>query len=108
MEIHWDRMQEITDAQREAVEARLQRLAEQHTDLIEIRIVGHSSQHHQKGGQAVRIHCSIRGEDLFSEREREDLGLALRDAVQALEREIHDRRDRLQTRRRRNGATPES
>ena len=102
MEIHWDRMQGIDDSQKEAVEARFERLASQHDDLIEARIVGHPSQHHRQGGQSVRIHLSIRGEDLFSERERDDLGLALRDAVQAMEREIHDRRERLLQRRKKS------
>lgn len=99
MEIHWERMSEINDAQRDAIEVRLQRLADQHNDLYEIRIVGHPSHHHRQGGQGVHIRCSIRGEDLFAERERDDLGTALHDAVHALEREIHDRRSRLLDRR---------
>ena len=102
MEIHWDRMQEIKEDQRASVETRLQHLADQHDDLYEIRIVGHPNHHHRQGGQGVHIRCSIRGEDLFAEREREDLGTALRDAVQALEREIHDRRKRLIDRRTRS------
>ena len=88
-------MNEIGNAQKEAVERRLHRLADHHDDLIEVRIVGHPSQHHRQGGQVVRIQCAIRGNDLFAMREREELGLALHDAVRAIEREIQDRRKRL-------------
>lgn len=99
MQIHWSHMQEIEPTQREKVEARLLGLAEGRKDLIDVRITGRSSGHHRHGDREVRIVCLARGKELVAARTREELGLALEEALQAFEREVRTLRDRRAERR---------
>ncbi len=94
MEIHWVGMSELEEAQRDEVEVRLTSLAEGHSDLIDLRITGHETRHHKHGAQEVRITCQARGRELMASRTRPDLGLALHDALDTFEREVHRMRDK--------------
>jgi cold shock CspA family protein/ribosome-associated translation inhibitor RaiA len=91
---------EIDDAERERVAGRLEGLAEGHTDLIDIRIKGQTTDHHKHGEQSVRITCQARGRELVAARTRPDLGLALHDALDAFEREVHKLREKRRDRTR--------
>jgi cold shock CspA family protein/ribosome-associated translation inhibitor RaiA len=92
-------MDEIPREQREAAEARLTRLAEQAGDVLEIRVVGSASEHHRQGAREVRIHAQTRGPNIFTSRERDELGLALHDALEAFAHELQRARDRRGDRR---------
>ena len=94
MEIHWVGLSELEDADRSAAEARVTRLAEGHTDLIDVRITGHQTRHHKHGDQEIRITCQARGREIVAARNRPDLGLALHDALDAFERQVHDQREK--------------
>lgn len=89
MEIHWVGMSDLEDTEREAIETRLEQLAEGHSDLIDLRITGHQTGHHQHGDREVRITCQARGRELVAARTRPDLGLALNEVLDAFEREVH-------------------
>jgi cold shock CspA family protein/ribosome-associated translation inhibitor RaiA len=82
-------MGDLGEAERERVEARLELLAEGHRDLIDLRITGHETRHHQHGGREVRITCQARGREIVVARSRPDLGLALNEALDTFEREVH-------------------
>jgi cold shock CspA family protein/ribosome-associated translation inhibitor RaiA len=99
MQIHWAHTQEIEPGQREKVETRLRQLAEGHSDLIDVRITGRTTGHHRHGDQEVRIVCQARGREIVASRARPDLGLALEEAMQAFEREVHRLRDRRSEKR---------
>lgn len=102
MEIHWVGLGDLDEAERAETEVRLQRLASDHDDLIDLRITGHKTRHHRHGGQEVRITCQARGREVVAARERPDLGLALNEALDTFEREIH----RLREKRRDLGRKP--
>jgi cold shock CspA family protein/ribosome-associated translation inhibitor RaiA len=106
VQIHWRNAQEIEDAQREAVEQRLQALAEGRTDLIDLWIDVKTSGHHRHGGREVGIRCQARGHELVASRARPDAGLALDEVVAAFEREVRRMRGRLTTRRVERPAEP--
>ncbi len=101
MRIHWRNGKHIDREQREAVERRLEGLASQGNDLMDVMITSKSTGHHRHGGQEVHIVCHARGRELIATRGRPDAGLALFDALGALEREIRDLRSRRSQRRRR-------
>jgi ribosome-associated translation inhibitor RaiA len=94
VEIHWRNMDEIEATQRDAVERRLQALANGHTDLIDLRIVAKANNHHRLGGQEVHIACQARGAELVATRTGEDLGQALHEALDAFVHEVRRLRDR--------------
>lgn len=94
MEIHWVGIGELEKAERARIEARLERLGMGHDDLIDLRISGHKTRHHRHGGQEVRITCQARGRQIVAARERPDLGLALNEALDTFEREIHRLREK--------------
>ena len=74
MEIHWVGLTEIDEAERERAQARLQALAEGHSDLIDVRITGRTTRHHQHGEQEVRI---TKGRTARVVRERYEAPLSL-------------------------------
>src|SRR3990172_12211197 len=98
MEIHWRNLATLGDEERSAIEGRLRSLEEGHNDLIDVRITGRESGHHRHGEKEVRIVCQARGKELVAARSRADLGLALHEALDAFDREVHrlrgSRRDR--------------
>ena len=99
MEIHWHHVgTTLRDEERAAIEERLRSLAAGHDDLIDVRISGRESGHHRHGEKEVRIVCQARGKELVAARSRADLGLALHEALDAFEREVHRLRERRRDR----------
>lgn len=94
MQIHWVGVAELDETQRAEIEARLESLAEGYDDLIDLRVTGHRTRHHQHGAQEVRITCQARGREIVAARTRPDLGLALDEALDAFEREVKRLRDK--------------
>jgi ribosomal subunit interface protein len=99
MQIHWTYVDEIDDAQREAAEARLEKLGAGHDDLIDIRITGSKTQHHQHGQRGIRITCQARGREIVATRERAELSLALDECLDVFEREVKRLREKRRDRR---------
>lgn len=89
VEIHWVRLDDVDEAEQAEIEARLELLAEGHHDLIDLRITGHKTRHHRHGGREVRITCQARGREIVAARTRPDIRLALDEALDAFEREVH-------------------
>lgn len=106
MGIHWVGLGDLSEAERAEIEARLDLLAEGHDDLIDLRITGKKTRHHRHGGQEVRITCQARGREVVAARERPDLGLALNEALDTFEREIHRLREKRRDRARMQPAEP--
>jgi cold shock CspA family protein/ribosome-associated translation inhibitor RaiA len=99
MEIHWHNLEALREEETRAIEARLGALAANHTDLIDVRIVCRPTRHHRRGAQEVRITGQARGKEIVAARTREEVGLALNEALDAFEREVRRLRDRRRTRR---------
>jgi ribosomal subunit interface protein len=89
----------LTDNERGAIEQRIERLAADHTDLIDVRISGRTNRHHRLGGQEVRITAEARGREIVAARTGLEIGLALNEAMDAFERELRRLRDRRLSRR---------
>ena len=104
MEIHWVHAGELDERQREAVEARLRRLAGEKRDLIDVRILVRESRHHQHGDAEVRLTCDARGREIVVTRARPEAGRALDEVVDVFEREVRRMRDRRAIRRSPRGA----
>jgi cold shock CspA family protein/ribosome-associated translation inhibitor RaiA len=98
MDIHWDELGEIREAEREKIEARLRRLVEEHDDVLSIRIAGQASQHHRHGGREVHITAMAKGQRIAASRAAPDLGKALHDAVQVFAHELRRSRERRSAR----------
>jgi ribosomal subunit interface protein len=107
VQVHWRHPNELSEEIREEAEARLQRLANGHTDLIDTWIDVALDGHHRKGNGRVSIRCQARGAELVARGEREDAELALQEALQVFEREVKRMRERRKDRRleRANGPT---
>jgi cold shock CspA family protein/ribosome-associated translation inhibitor RaiA len=99
VEIHWTHIAEVAEGVRADAERRLQALAGDHTDLIDLRITGSETRHHRHGAREVRIRCQARGRELVVTRECAELGLALNEALDAFEREVHRLRSQQRDRR---------
>lgn len=94
MQIHWKNGKNIEEEHRQTVERRLETLAEQGNDLMDVMITSKSTSHHRHGGEEIHIVCRARGRSLVATRSRPDASQALFDALGALEREIRDLRSR--------------
>ena len=99
MEIHWSHVEEISEDERHAIEARLSALAAGHTDMIDLRIVGRGTGHHRHGGKEIRVACQVRGREIVAVRSADDLALALDQAIDAFEREVRKLREIRSTHR---------
>jgi ribosomal subunit interface protein len=99
LEIHWVHVEGISEQQRLVTEERIRRLGEGNDDLIDVRIAGRTSGHHRHGDQEIHIACQARGKEIVASRTRADLGLALDEALDAFEREVHELRRRRRDRR---------
>jgi ribosomal subunit interface protein len=99
MEIHWVNVQATSPDVRAQIEDRLRDLEGDHQDLIDVRILAKTTRHHRHGGNEVRITCQARGKELVATRTRDDVGLALDEAVDVFEREVRRMRDRRTQRR---------
>jgi ribosome-associated translation inhibitor RaiA len=100
MKINWSGMSELYDSEQIQIEARLESLAEGHTDLIDVRITGHQTRHHNHGDKEVSIKCHARGRDIVVARTAPDLGLALNRVLDVIEREVHRMREKARSQRR--------
>ena len=80
------------EAQREAVEARVRRLAAQKGDLMDVRITVRSSNHHVHGEHEVRLTVDPRCEEIGAGRPGTEAGLARRRVVDVFPREVRRRR----------------
>lgn len=108
MEIHWVHPELFGEDERRVVEDRLEALARERTDLIDVRITAKSTTHHRQGGHEVRITCEARGKEIVAARTRPQAGLALNEAMDAFEREVwRMRHRRTQERDERPAAPPE-
>jgi len=94
MEIHWVNPQVFGENDRHSVEERLRKLAESHSDVIDVRISARPGAHHRHGGQEVRIVCEARGKEIVATRTRVDAALALNEAMDVFERELGRMRHR--------------
>jgi len=99
MEIHWRNGNGIPKDEIDKIEARLRTLAETHEDLIDVRISIKPTGHHRHGGHEVSIACHARRKDIVAARTRPEVGLALNEAVDALERQVHKLRQKRRTKR---------
>lgn len=98
MQIHWTDFESVSLAQRQAVERRLVALADERGDLIDVRLVAHSTNHHRLGAKEVRIVCQARGAEIVASCEAAELGRALGEAVDEFEREVRRVRERRRAR----------
>lgn len=94
METHWHNPDAFRDDDRRRVEERIEELARDRTDLIDVRIAARESGHHRHGGQEARIVCKVRGGEIVAARTRADAGRALGEALEVFERQIWRMRHR--------------
>ena len=106
IQIHWDHLNEVSDAVKAPAEARLRALAAQHDDLLSLRVSGRTSAHHRRGDREVRIVGKAKGRDFFVSRVRPELSRALHDAVDAFVHEVRNLRGKLTTRPTQRGDSP--
>ena len=106
MNLHWLHPEVFSEQDRELAEGRIQELARDRTDLIDVRISARPNVHHRHGGQEVRITCEARGKEIVAARTRADAGLALNETLDAFEREIWRMRHRRAQQRRKRPAEP--
>ncbi|MCP3986715.1 MAG: HPF/RaiA family ribosome-associated protein [bacterium] len=100
MEVHWRNPGELTDSVREAAEDRITRLADGHSDLIDVWVdIEAAGGHHRKGPRQVTIRCQARRAELVAHGVASDPEPALHDALEVFSREVHRLRDKRQTRR---------
>jgi len=99
MQIHWTDFGAVSPVQREAVERRIVALSKERNDLIDVRLVARSTQHHRRGGKEVRIVCQACGAEIVASCEDVEVGRALDEAVDDFEREVRRVRARRRERR---------
>ncbi|MCP5060767.1 MAG: hypothetical protein GY937_29070 [bacterium] len=100
MEVHWRNPGELADANREAAEERIERLAEGHHDLIDIWVdVEAANAHHRHGPRKVTIRCQARRAELVAHGVASEPEPALHDALEVFSREVHKLRDKRRERR---------
>jgi cold shock CspA family protein/ribosome-associated translation inhibitor RaiA len=108
VEVHWVHPEAFREAEREEAAARIEELALDRTDLIDVRITARSTAHHRHGGHEVRITCAARGREIVAARTQSDAGLALNEALDVFEREVwRMRHRRVQQRSERPPGPPE-
>ncbi|HXZ86117.1 MAG TPA: hypothetical protein VEI82_11565 [Myxococcota bacterium] len=99
MQIQWDGLSEIGAEEREAIEARLRRIAARHGELSIVHIAGRESRHHRRGGREVNVAARTKGREIAASRGGAEIGRALHDAVDAFARELRRLRARRAERR---------
>ncbi len=106
MQVQWHHPETFTEADRQTVEERIEALAGDHGDLIDVRISARTTEHHRHGAQEVRVVCAARGKEIVAARTRPDAALALQEAVDVFEREVWRMRHRRTQQRRERPAEP--
>jgi len=100
VQIHWHQMTDLGAPERDAIEQRLQSLAEEHGDLFDVRISAAQPHHQRRGPVHVRIVAQVKGHELVSSHDAEQLSIATGTALDVFERELRKLRDRRQDRTR--------
>ena len=98
MQIQWTHCNEVPVDVRSAVEERLHSLGRKRGDLLDVRLVGHASNHHRFGGRELRITGQARGREIVASCERPELGEALNEAIDDFERRVRRVRERRRAR----------
>ena len=100
MQIHRRHPHQLGDAEREAIQDKLRRLAEGHTDLIDVWIdVESSSDHHRSGDEYVTLRASVRGGQIIAHADGAHIEIALRNALDTFTRNVCNQRERRGGRR---------
>jgi CspA family cold shock protein len=106
MNIQWRDVTGLRESERLTIEARLEALAAEHGDLVDVQIAAKPTEHHRHGGQEVRVSGHARGRDIVATRTRADLGMALNETLDAFEREVRKLRERREDERSERPARP--
>jgi ribosome-associated translation inhibitor RaiA len=108
MQIHWRNADPISAEARRATDARIERLAQGHRDLVDVWVDVAQDQSPLRGAEQVAIRCQARGTQLVAHGYAAEPEMALRDALQTFEREVKRMRERRESRRStpQNGSAP--
>ncbi len=96
MNIRWTHFEQLDPVARVQVEARLRALGEENQQLIDVHLMGYESPHHRHGDAEVRIVGRSGRKQIVVRRRRDELGIALGEALDALERTVREHSDRRQ------------
>ena len=94
---------DLTDALRQYVEEKLQRLASKHIDKSDESAkcdvqIGKTTEHHQSGEiYRAEFSCHVAGKDLFAAAEEEDLYAAIDEARKELRRQLRSYNEKRET-----------
>ncbi len=110
MEIHWRNPGPISADAKAAATTRIERLANGHSDLIDVWVDVASNRHRTRGAEEVAIRCQARGVELVAHGYAAEPALALREALVSFEREVKRMRERRESKPRppRNGSAQPS
>ena len=92
MRVHWANFTGLQESTRVRTELRLQSLAENHADLVDVHLAAQHAD--SQGGHRVKLTCSTRGHAFALAKEREHVRQALDGVLTDFERGIHRLRDR--------------
>ncbi len=106
MQIHWRNPHAIPEEERESAEGRLEELARDHSDLIDLWIDVEESSHHRRGAEAVTLRCQARGAELIAHGHADEAPQALRKALDSFARDVRKLRERRTDRRVERPAPP--
>jgi len=106
MQIHWRNAKGLEPRDRENATERLERLARDHTDLIDIWVDFEKNAHHRHGSGKVTIRCQARQAELVAHGNHDEEAIALRNALETFEREVKKMRGRRRDRRVERPAAP--
>jgi cold shock CspA family protein len=106
MQIHWRHPHAIPEEEREGAERRIEELARDHSNLIDLWIDVAENNHHKPGNESVTIRCQARGKEFICHGRADDPTLALRRALDSFARDVRKVRDRRTDRRVERPAAP--
>ena len=106
IELFFDGLDEVRQADRDAAESRIRSLASQHDDLLFVRVAGRTTRHAKHGDREVHITGRAKGREIVASRVRPDLSLALHDAVDAFGAQLRKLRSRRKPRPAQRSAGP--
>jgi CspA family cold shock protein len=107
IELYFDGLEEVGQADRDAAESRIRALAGEHDDLLFVRVAGRTTRHAKHGDREVHITGRAKGRELVASRVRPDLSLALHDAVDAFAAQIRKLRGKRKARPPQRAAGPQ-
>ena len=94
MQLHWVHPEAFHERDRQSAIERIEMLAHDCSDLIDVRITAQTTGHHRHGHKEVRIVCDASGQEIIASRTRSDAALALGEALDVFEREVRRMRER--------------